>query len=344
MLRKKNLLIGILCAAMLLGGVSLASAAKTVTVALYQSPTHELSVWIKELAPMLAQMSDNQLKAKIYDAGTIAKGKDMVDAVQRGLADIGFVYPGFNSATMPVMEVVGSIPFLFRNNYEWWKAWPKIIPVLQKALEDKGYSNIMVCAVPYYGGWYKIGTKGKAVKVPKDLEGIKIKVVGKGMRDYVQQVGGNAVAMPTSQVYEAASRGLLQGSLGVHTHWTGWKQMEVLDHLLDLPIAPTTMLFYINKDSIKKLGPKLAPIFLKYCEFMAATITIDSMVSEVKNEIIASSRMKFYRPTEQEKELWYGPSKAVIADWVKRSAPYGQQIVDIVEKARTSKKKNFLDY
>ncbi|MCF8033230.1 MAG: TRAP transporter substrate-binding protein DctP [Desulfarculaceae bacterium] len=322
----------------------MASAAKTLSVALYQAPTHELSVWIKELAPMLAQMSNNELKAKVYDAGTIAKAREMIDAVQRNLADVGFVYPGFNSSTIPVMEVVGAVPFLIRNNYEWWKAWPKIVPVLQKALEDKGYDNIVVCAVPYYGGWYKIATKGKAVKVPDDLKGIKIKAVGKGLRDYVSKVGGSSVSISTAEVYEAASRGLLQGTIGCHTHWTGWKQMEVFDHLLDLPVAPTTMLFYINKSTLKKLGPKDAAVFTKFCEMTSAIITIDSMVSEAKNEMIASSKMKFYKPTQAEIELWYAPSKEVIAEWVKRSAPYGQEIVDIVEKVRNSKKKNFLNY
>lgn len=344
MKHKKNTLISLMCAIAIFGFASLAGAAKTLSVALYQSPSHELSVWIKELAPMLAEMSNNEMKAKVYDAGTIAKARDMIDAVQRNLADVGFVFPGFNSATMPVMEVVGAVPFLIRNDYEWWKAWPKIITVLQEALEAKGYDNILVCAVPYYGGWYKIASKGKAIKVPSDLKGIKIKAVGKGLRDYVQSVGGSAVSISTAEVYEAASRGLLQGSVGCHTHWTGWKQMEVFDHLLDLPVAPTTMLFYISKSSLEKLGPKLAPIFVKYCEMTAAMITIDSKVSETRNELIASSKMKFYKPTSAELERWYAPSKAVIDRWVKRSAPYGQQVVDIVDKARNSKKKNFLNY
>ncbi|MEW5912589.1 MAG: TRAP transporter substrate-binding protein DctP [Thermodesulfobacteriota bacterium] len=341
---KKAVLISVMCAVALLGSVGLASAAKTLNVALYQSPTHELSVWIKELSPILAQMSNNELKAKVSDAGTIAKGPEMVDAIQRGMADVGFVFPGFNSSTMPVLEVVGNVPFLFRNDYEWWKAWPKIIPVLQKALEAKGYDNVLICAVPYYGGWYKVATKGKVVKVPGDLKGIKIKAVGRGLREYVQKIGGSAVSVSTAEVYEAASRGLLQGSIGVHTHWTGWKQMEVFDHLLDLPIAPTTMLFYINKSTLKKLGPKLAPLFVAYCDLTAAMISMDSKVSEAKNEIIASARMKFYKPTEAEKELWYAPAQTVINEWVKRSAPYGKQIVEIVEKARKSPKKNFINY
>lgn len=344
MRRKIAVLLGIICAVGMLNFAGTAGAAQTITMALYQSPTHELSVWIKDLAPELAKMSNNRLQLRVMDSGTIAKGKEMVDAVQRNMADVGFVFPGFNSSTMPVLEVVGSVPFIFRNNYEWWKAWPKIIPVIQKALEDKGYDNIEIAAVPYYGGWYKIATKGVEVKVPQDLKGVKTKVTGIAMRNYLEAVGGSAVAMPTADVYEAASRNLLEGSMGVHTHWTGWKQMEVFDHLLDLQIAPTTMFFYMNKKTVKKLGPELGPIFVKYCEHLAAMITLNSKVSELRNEAIASTRMKLYRPTEEEKELWYAPAQPIIDKWVEKSAPYGQQIVDIIKAARNSDKKSFVDY
>jgi|GEM_PF-2993608 len=315
-----------------------------ISIAIYQSPTHEISVWNKELQKYLGEMSGNRLVPKIYDSAKIAKGTDMLDAVQRGLADMGFAYGGFIASTFPVLEAVGSVPFLFRSDYEWWKAWPRVTAVLQEALEKGGYSNILLIDMPYYGGWYKIATKGKKLKVPADLEGLKLKAVGTGLRDYVKMIGGNAVGITTAEVYEAASRGLLQGTIGVHTHWTGWKQMEVFDHLLDLPICPTTMHWVVNKSTLKKLGPELAPVLINFCRFNIVMQGMNSIVSEDRNEMIASEKMEFYRPTAEEAKLWYAPGEKIIEEWVERSKPYGAKIVDIVKAARASESKGFLDW
>lgn len=152
------------------------------------------------------------------------------------------------------------------------------------------------------------------------------------------------MGVTTAEVYEAASRGLLQGTIGVHTHWTGWKQMEVFDHLLDLPISPTTMHWVVNKSTLKKLGPELAPVLINFCRFNIVMQGMNSKVSEDRNEMIASEKMEFYRPTAEEAKLWYAPGEKIIEQWVERSKPYGAKIVDIVKAARASESKGFLDW
>lgn len=106
-------LISAVCLAAILGFAFIATAAQTISIAVYQSATHECAVWFNELAPMLAKMSNNKLQAKIYDSGTIGKEKDILDAVQRNLADVGFEYPGYHSPAMPVLEVCAMSPSFF---------------------------------------------------------------------------------------------------------------------------------------------------------------------------------------------------------------------------------------
>lgn len=144
-------------------------------------------------------------------------------------------------------------------------------------------------------------------------------------------------------MYEAASRGLIQGAIGVHTHWLGWKQMEVFDHLLDLPIAPTTSHFIISKKTLKDLGPELAPILENYVALLSSRMSMNSKVSEIKNELLASSKMEINRPSSATLDQWYKPSESIIQEWVQRSEPYGAQILKIVEEARKSESKSFLE-
>jgi TRAP-type C4-dicarboxylate transport system substrate-binding protein len=343
MKRKTMVVVGVFCLTVMLGFMTICEAQQTLNMAVYQGSTHELSIWNYELAPTLQKMSNNRVQLKIHDSGTIAKANGMFDAVQRNMADIGFVYPSVLSSTIPVLELAGGIPFILRDNYEWWKALPAITAVVQEAIEAKGYNNVLICSVPYYGGWYKLATK-KKVTTPKDLKGLKIKSIGTGMRDYISNVGGSPTSIDTAEVYEAASRNLIQGTIGTHTHWTGWNMREVFGYLIQVPITPTTMYFLINKNTLKKLGPDLAAIFVGYCEFALTQLSMHSLVSEEKNEDTAHAKMEFVRPTKEQLESWYAPSNAIVDAWVKRSAPYGQRIMDIIKKVRQSDKKGFVNY
>jgi len=178
-MRKKNLLsvVGSICLTLVLAALLLpacaaeeeptpapttvAPAKHEITIAIYQSSTHEISQWIKENASLLEEMSNGRLIPKVYDSGMIAKGPDMIDAVQKNLADLGNCFPGFTSATFPVFDIYGMVPFLIRDDYEVWKAFPRINAVAQRAMEDAGYDNVVFSDACYFSSWYMTATAKK---------------------------------------------------------------------------------------------------------------------------------------------------------------------------------------
>ena len=94
----------------------------------------------------------------------------------------------------------------------------------------------------------------------------------------------------------------------------------------------------------ERYNPELAAVLINYCRLNIVMQGMNSKVSEARNELIASKSMTFYKPTPEEIAQWYAPGQKIIDAWVERSAPYGAKIVEIVQAARESGSKGFLDW
>ena len=170
---------------------------------------HYLSRYM--VTPMMDKLKALGVEFEYYPAEQLGKAKDFLALTQSGVADIAYVAPGFVSDKMP-LSVVAELPLAFSGSCMGTMAyWQMAKPgglLAKKEFEPNGVRLLMTVVLPPY----QIVTK-KPFASLKDIEGMKIRASGSAKELVIKKLKATPVLMPTPEVYEALSRGTIDGVL-----------------------------------------------------------------------------------------------------------------------------------
>ena len=106
-----------LVAAALALGISQAASAAEVDLSLahWVPATHPLqALGMEPWAKDIEKASNGRIHITIYPAQQLGAAKDHYDMARDGIADIGFINPGYQPGRFPIMAAA-ELPFLFAN-------------------------------------------------------------------------------------------------------------------------------------------------------------------------------------------------------------------------------------
>ncbi|WP_299820719.1 TRAP transporter substrate-binding protein [uncultured Roseibium sp.] len=203
--------------AMLLGSVVAASLA----IPALEAEARELRGWnihvedypvshgMEAFAKELSEKTDGELTAKIFHSGVLGSQPDAIEQTRLGVIDFGVFSLGPMGQVVPEANVV-SLPFIFKSvpqMYELMDGEPGA--ALSKGLEAKG-----LIALGYYdAGARSFYTSVKPIEEPKDITGMKIRVMNNDLFvGMVDSMGGNATPMAFAEVYQAIKTGVVDGA------------------------------------------------------------------------------------------------------------------------------------
>lgn len=331
----KTVLLAISTCCFLLFSFSTAYAAGTVLkLQLWQGPTHTWTKEIKKLAPYMEKFSGGKLKVKIYDSSVLAKNSEFLEACTKGIIDIGDWYPMSNSKTLPFVNIMGGLPLVYSNATGANKAWsdPNMLKLLEKALAENGYKKVGV-GPTWNAGFFHLGFKNKEVKVPGDLKGLKLLVRGDTTEKYLEQFGVSTVSTITSsEVYDALSRGIIDGNWGVHSNWVDWKWMEPNQYFLNVPLNGIQMCWVWNKTKMDKLPDELRQIANGWLQMVTLRLALINYEMQDTYFDMMRTNMEFYTPTKEEMTLWQAPKGDIVKEYIKVAGDLGAKAIEIVKK------------
>ena len=146
-----------------------------------------------------------------YPAEQLGKSKDMLALAQSGVVDIAYVAPAFVSDKMP-LSVVAELPLDYNGSCKGTLAyWNLAKPgglIAKKEFEPNGVRLLFTIVLPPY----QLFTQ-KPFETLKDLEGRKIRTSGSAKELALRKLGTVPIQIPTPDVYEALSRGTIDGML-----------------------------------------------------------------------------------------------------------------------------------
>lgn len=146
-----------------------------------------------------------------YPAEQMGKSKDMLALAQSGVIDIAYVAPAFVTDKMP-LSVVAELPLNFSGSCKGTLAyWNLAKPgglISKKEFEPNGVRLLFTLVLPPY----QLMTK-KPFTSLKDLEGQKIRTTGSAKELALKKIKTTPIQIPTPDVYEALSRGTIDGML-----------------------------------------------------------------------------------------------------------------------------------
>jgi TRAP-type C4-dicarboxylate transport system substrate-binding protein len=181
------------------------------------------------LIDWMQKTSNGRIQITRYEPGALASVGETLDALSRGVFEMGFLYPGFYTGIVPECNVEQGLP------WAWTDAKAHVVNLFQFGLFDimkKAYArhNIRLIAHFPMGDIYNIGTAKPAAKLD-DLKGMKIRAVGI-YADYVKAVGGVPVSIPYDEQYMALKMGTIDGYLASSGALVTHKLGEVIHHFM----------------------------------------------------------------------------------------------------------------
>jgi TRAP-type C4-dicarboxylate transport system substrate-binding protein len=234
-------------------GASPASAADAVELKLasFTGPKHAMNrAFFTPWAKKVDEESKGTLKIKMFVGGKLGNGgpRQFKRAVD-GVADITFGLQGFTSSQFRRTTLI-ELPGIANDGVQATRAlWNAYEGHLEKEYGEVKLLFMWTVDSPV------IMTKNKPITKIEDLKGLKIRTPSQFQAKLLQSLGASPIPMPITKVYNALSRGLLDGVLTSTTTLTGFKLKEVTKYFADgLPWGRSPMFLVMNKNSYAGLS------------------------------------------------------------------------------------------
>ncbi len=258
---------GSVATAGMVGGISTASAGKTIKwkmVTSWPKNFPGLGTGANFLAKTINEMSGGRLKIKVYGANQIVPALEVFDAVSRGTAQMGHSGAYYWKGKHPATQFFTSVPFgLTAQEMNGWlyhgggmQLWEELYDKFNLIPNAAGNTGVQM------GGWFN-----KEINSVADLKGLKMRIPGLG-GEVLKQAGGTPVTLPGGEIYTSMQSGAIDA-----TEWVGpYNDMAFgLYKVAKFYYYPgwhepgSTMEAMINKDAFNKLPKDLQIIVRAAC-------------------------------------------------------------------------------
>ncbi len=311
-----------------------AAESKTVVLkyASYAPPTHLGTVIAQETFPMVEKLTEGRVKVEVYHSESLFPARETANGLDKGVADLAFYplnymagqIPWFNATLIPgLIKDFGGAQSAFKNG---------LTDLVQKDIHGLGL-KVQIVGTPFSPGMTYLMTKGKKVTVPDDIKGMKIACPAKGDMDVVKLLGGSPVAMPSTESYEALSRGVVNGIISNIPGIYGRKMYEPGDYLTMVPLGTAMVAVLASENGMAKLSPLDRNIVL----YVAERRLLEEAYSTVINEQtylakVTTGLKEVIYPTKEQLKKWDEKLAPIMDNYLKTHKDKGKQVISIIQK------------
>lgn len=196
-------------------GVAGGAAAKELKASVHLPPKNNTVAdgWVP-FAEHVKEATNGELTVKTFLGGSLLGPKAASEGIRDGVVDLGYVIVGYHPAEFPHTAFINDMAAIGTNAIVVTAATTELImtqcaPCLA---EYKQRGNV-------YTGTYAVPPmvimSTKMIDSPDDIKGLKIRSAGAAWDNFVKAVGATPVNVPSSEQYEAMSRGVVDASFHV---------------------------------------------------------------------------------------------------------------------------------
>ena len=283
-----------------------------------------------EWGKLVDQNSGGELKVQIFDSAQLYKDNELIKAIQTGAVDAGIMGSPFMGAQLIPTIRVFQMPFLFHTVDDMIKVYHSKVGAGWKETAEKKGIKVMGLVV-HPSPEDQLIAAVKPVKVPGDLKGMTIRVIGPDDAAVMKKWGAAPSFIPGMDVYPALQRGTLQGAIGSVMLQVDLKRYEVAPYAVFLPLAGAQAYYGMNKEVFDKLTPKQQKALVD------ASTTMESRTKEMtmKDLAVAMEQLKkvmkgLHTPTPQEMAQW----REGVADMWPELVGSNKELADALKETR----------
>ncbi|MGI9383066.1 MAG: TRAP transporter substrate-binding protein [Methyloligellaceae bacterium] len=302
-----------------------ASAAEiTLKLGTVANDTTSLGKGIAEvLIPKVKEYSKGRMEIQAHWMGSICGEQICGEQARQGLIDIATSSTA-NFGNFGTSYAIADLPYIFKD----LKSANKLAAgwfgkaLHEKAVKETGFRVYGVFSV---GGFRALGNNVRPIKVPKDLEGIKIRVTKSPVEfTLIKSWGGVPIPYDWVQLYQGLQTGVVNGQY-VQLPWQElYKMYEVQQHYTVMGGAWGANVIYMDDARVKKL-PDWAQEALQKAmdEMVLAVMAADEDWVDEGTKKIKAKVKTFYYPNDEEKAKWIA---GAVQAWKKAKGTYDAKL------------------
>lgn len=187
-------------------------------------PTDPNSLIANEWCKEVEKRTNGKVRVKYYPGSTLNSVTQMYESVVEGVIDIGNVISGYTQGRFPLMSGLWENPWKYPSGY----AATKIVTAAYEKFKPKELDQVEVMYFHVTPDGV-IHTARKPVNKLEDLKGLKLRSMGANA-EILPKLGVSPVAIPISELYDALSKGVLDGVIAANYTLKTWKLADVLKY------------------------------------------------------------------------------------------------------------------
>ena len=308
------LLMGCMVMVVVLMGYSGANAKPiSLNVANFFPPPSNQSKILEEFCRELEKRTDGGVKVNYYAGGSLLGPTAIFDGIVNGVADIGYSHVYYTSGRMPVTEAAG-LPLGYPSAWVAGEALNDFYQEFKPKEFDKVKVLLLNTSTPS-----AIATAKKAVRTLEDLKGLTLRAPGIA-GEVIKALGATPAPTPMPEVYDAISKGVLDGEASNFETLATFRFAEVVKYSTSVWQITNPYPFYLvmNKNSYEKLPAEIKPIFDKLVgEYKERYQLMWNSVDFIGRAFGKKQGVEFIELSPSEAERWVAAVQPVIEKYVK---------------------------
>lgn len=274
--KNRSFFIALVFAGLLFSSCGNTSKQKALKLAHSLDPSHPVHKSMVYMAERLAEKSGGKLTIDIYPSGQLGPEQQCVELLQIGSLAITKVSAAVMESFTDNFQVLG-LPYIFRSKEHSFHVLDGEIGK-QLLLSTEQFNIRGLCF--YDAGARSFYTIDKKIATPKDLKGLKIRVMkSQTAMNLVKAMGGSPTPISWGELYTALQSGVVDGaennlpSFYTSRHYEVCKQYSLNEHtrVPDVMIISTVVWNRLTKQEQQWLQEAADESVIKEREYWAAS-------------------------------------------------------------------------
>ncbi len=274
--------------------------------------------------------SNGKIDVKMFPNAMMGSDNEIMEKVQMGALQMGHASTS-NLTNIVLKWGAFELPYIVTQTLDNMKLFYKdgklggpIFDELDREMQSKNLKMIWISPASFRG----VGANKPGLKLPKDLEGLKIRCTASHVdRDVLKAFGCNPVAMGFGEVYTALQQGTIDGEGLPPDLMYDMKHHEVIKsvvmnkyNVFFLPVSMNLQFYQKLPDWAREIVDEAAVEAVNHANEMWV-----KMLKEKTAKMIEAG-VEIHEPTQQEWEIWKAKVKPAIdkhserigSDWVQK--------------------------
>ncbi len=326
-----RVLAGAALTAALTLGSGAAEAQTTLRVTSQLPPSHPVTANLYEFKELVEAESEGDLIIEIFDSAQLYKDSEVPQAVSSGAVEMGTASLTRYAGTIPAVDFF-YVPF----------SLPTFDAVRAATAPDGKVRGLLDDAILETGArvlwWQAVGgaviMSDKPVHKPEDMKGLKVRVFGKTLGDFVELLGGAPALISGSEQFLAYQRGTVDAGMSSAAGVKSRKIYEVLDYTTVSNHADVEFIVLINEGVWQGLTDAQRDIITTAGQQVEAQLR-DAIIQKdldaiefLRNE----TDMEVIELTDEEREAWKAAAAPMIDKYIENAGELGKKVVEAAKE------------